>query len=389
MRNPPYKKPVAFSKDLISMHGTIERQNFPRVKWYSTTPFFLLVGLFLLLGAVAFSADTEPPVIPLSVPDSEASSESEMKPYAEVIEHTDVKIEMVPLHGGSFLMGSPNSEANRQGDEGPQQKVEIAPFWMGKHEITWDAYEIWGDELDILRRTLIKNPSTPRDAVADAVTRPTEPYTDMSFGMGMGRHPAICMTQHAARMYCRWLSAKTGRYYRLPTEAEWEYACRAGTTTAYSFGDDPSALDDYGWYDENSEDSYHKVGLKNPNPWGLFDMHGNVAEWVLDQYIPDFYSGHAGGTVKNPLAIPTKLFPRVVRGGGWDDEAPMLRSAARKDSSEDWKEQDPQIPQSIWYHTDALGVGFRIVRPLVEPSAEEKAAKWDNTEPEQLDMEFE
>ena len=171
----------------------------------------------------------------------------------------------------------------------------------------------------------------------------------MTFGMGKEGYPAICMTQFAAKMYCKWLSAKTGRYYRLPTEAEWEYACRAGTTTAYSFGDDPEKLGDYAWYFDNSDEKYHKVGQKKPNPWGLYDMHGNVAEWCLDQYVADRYKQLGGKLVENPLVAVTKTYPQVVRGGSWADEAPLLRSAARRGSSKDWKSQDPQIPQSIWY----------------------------------------
>ena len=329
----------------------------------------------------------EPPR--LRLPAAEATQEDEMRAYSEVIEQTEIMIDMVPIPSGQFLMGSPDAEAHRQQDEGPQHLVKVDPFWIGKYEITWEQYEIWGDELDILRRNLTGAPGTPRDVVADGVTRPTEPYTDMSFGMGMGRHPAICMTQHAARMYCRWLCAKTGRNYRLPTEAEWEYACRAGTTTAYSYGEDSEQLAVYAWYDENSDEAYHKVGLKKPNPWGLYDIHGNVAEWVLDQHIANYYGRQTEQVGYNPLAVPTQLYPRVVRGGGWDDETSMLRSAARNGSNEEWKEQDPQIPQSIWYHTDALSVGFRIVRPLTEPTDEEKAVKWDKTEPEQLDPEEE
>jgi formylglycine-generating enzyme required for sulfatase activity len=226
------------------------------------------------------------------------------------------------------------------------------------------------------RREILKQDSTPYDTLADAVTMPTKPYTDMTFGMGREGRPAICMTQLAAKVYCKWLSAKTGRYYRLPTEAEWEYACRAGTTTAYSFGDDPAQLDDFGWFYDNSDESYQKVGQKRPNPWGLHDMHGNVAEWVLDAYSSDGYLRLGQARIKSPLNVPTQIYPRVVRGGSWVDDAPALRSAARGHSEPDWKAQDPQLPQSIWYYTDADHVGFRVVRPLRLPTPDE-AARYD------------
>ncbi len=323
---------------------------------------------------------------PIEVPNSEASTEAEMKPYADLIEHTEEKLEMVPIPGGKFLMGSPESEKERKGDEGPQHEVEIAPFWMGKYEITWDVYEVWSADIDIIRRQVQGLEKTERDAIADefTISKPTKPYTDMTFGMGKRGYPAICMTQHSARVFCQWLSAKTGRYYRLPTEAEWEYACRAGTKTAYSFGDDASKLGEYAWYKENSLEKYQKVGQKKPNPWGLYDMHGNVSEWVLDQHFKDFYSRPAA-TQKNPLAIPLEEYPRVCRGGSWDDDPWRLRSSVRRGSDEGWKEQDPQEPQSIWYFTDARFLGFRVVRPLHEPSAEEKAAKWEKSEPPQVD----
>jgi formylglycine-generating enzyme required for sulfatase activity len=338
------------------------------------------------LACVVQAEETKRP-LPLVLPAAEAKSEAEMGKYAEQIEHAGVQFEMLPIKGGKFLMGSPDKEEGRNEDEGPQVEVEVASFWMGKTEVTWEMYEVWGDEIDILRRKFTKLDPSPRDAVADAVTRPTPPYTDMSFGMGKGKHPAICMTQHAARMYCKWLSAKTGRYYRLPTAAEWEYACRAGTNTAYNFGDDPASIDDYAWYTENSDGKYQKVAQKKPNAWGLYDMHGNVAEWVLDQYAADEYSKYAaaGAVVKNPLVIPITVYPRTVRGGGWNHEPLMLRSAARLASAEEWSDQDPQNPRSIWYHTDALSVGFRVVRPLVEPSEEEKANHWEKNEPIQLD----
>ena len=231
--------------------------------------------------------------------------------------------------------------------------------------------------LDAQKRKLKNVEPTDREIRADAITQPTKPYTDMTFDMGRRGFPAICMTQHAAKMYCQWLSAKSGRYYRLPTEAEWEYACRAGTTTAYSFGDDPDKLDEYAWYVDNSEDElgdfgYQKVGTKKPNAWGLFDMHGNVAEWVLDALDPSFYEKSAGKLADNPLCAARQLYGRIVRGGSWDDDAELLRSAARRVSEPAWKQQDPQLPQSIWYHTDAIFVGFRVICPLSEPSAEEK-----------------
>lgn len=332
--------------------------------------------------SVALAVTPDPPT---PVPDSTAATEAEMKPYRQPLKPTSAAIEMVPIPGGRFLMGSPESELGRSEDEGPQVEVQIDPFWMGKYEVTWDQYDVWGERTDIRLRELSGTEATEHDLQVDGVTRPTEPYTDMSFGMGKGNRPAICMTQHAARTYCKWLSEKTGHYYRLPTEAEWEYACRAGTTTAYSFGDDPELLEEYALYFDNSNDEYDRVGKRKPNPWGLYDMHGNVSEWVLDQYRADRYETLAGGLVKNPLEIPKTLYPRVVRGGNFNDDPELLRSAARVASSAEWKEQDPQIPQSIWYHTDALGVGFRVVRPLHEPTEEEKAAKWDNTSPIQLD----
>ena len=168
--------------------------------------------------------------------------------------------------------------------------------------------------------------------------------------------------------YCRWLSAKTGKVYRLPTEAEWEYACRAGTKTAYSFGDDPAKLGEYAWYVDNAEKP-QPVGKKKPNPWGLYDMHGNVAEWCLDHYVADTYKHilDRQADASGPVVLPdAKEYPYVARGGSWDDDADKLRSAARRGSNPEWSVQDPQRPQSIWWHTDATFVGFRVVRPLDE-----------------------
>jgi formylglycine-generating enzyme required for sulfatase activity len=322
---------------------------------------------------------------PAENPDAEAQNPSSMKPYAEKIPGTEVKFAMAPIPGGTFAMGSPESETGRNVDEGPQHEVKIEPFWMGKYEVTWQEYELWGLGLDRDRRKVKNEKPSDFDKLADAIARPTKPYSDMSFGMGKAGYPALCMTQFAAKMYCKWLSAKTGRYYRLPTEAEWEYACRAGATTAYSFGDDPKDLDDYAWHDGNSDDKYHKVGRKKPNPWGLYDMHGNVAEWCLDQYVADGYKDGKDKLSVCPLAPSTMPYPHVVRGGSWLDGAEVLRSAARRGSNKDWKMQDPQYPQSIWYHTDAEFLGFRVVRPLRTPTAED-AARYDLSEVEKKEL---
>ena len=292
-----------------------------------------------------------------------AKTDKDFKAYTQKISGTKFSIDLVPIRGGVFTMGSPDKEKGHKRDESPQRKVRVGSFWMAKYEMTWEIYELWALDLDREEREGQKHTSA-LDKKADAVTKPSKPYVDMSFGMGKDDMPAICMTQKAAITFCKWLSAKTGVKYRLPTEAEWEYACRAGTTTRYSFGDSASKLRDYAWYKVNSKDAYHKPGLKKPNPWGLYDMHGNVAEWVLDAYNEKGYPKPKtpDTVVDNPLVLPKTLYPRVVRGGSYADPTKLLRSAARMGSTEDWKMRDPQIPQSTWYHTDAPFVGFRIIR---------------------------
>jgi len=304
---------------------------------------------------------------------------ADMKPYKETISGTGVGFEMVSIPGGEFTMGSPDSEKDRQADEGPQVKVKISPFWMGKLEVTWSEYELFMRpeiELDLRK----KNPSEEYvNKLSDAISRPTKPYVEMSFGMGKDGFPAISMTQHAANKYCEWLSARTGHFYRLPTEAEWEYAARAGTTTAYFFGDDPAQLGDYAWWGKNSDWKYQKVGKKKPNPWGLHDILGNVVEWTLDQYDADWYKKNAGKVLEDPWNVAVKAYPHVARGGSWDDEdAAKLRASARRASDKTWKIQDPQLPKSIWYHTDAQFLGMRVVRPLKVPSVEEMQKYWNN-----------
>jgi formylglycine-generating enzyme required for sulfatase activity len=307
---------------------------------------------------------------------SAVTAEDQMKEYTETISKTGVKFDMVPIKGGEFLMGSPPSEVGRLEDEGPQHNVAVEPFWMGKFEVTWEEYEPF--MITGVARNKDGSPeSIPADALSvDVVSSPTTPYTEMSFGMGTDGYPAICMTQHAANKYCQWLSAQTGHYYRLPTEAEWEYACRAGTTGPFSCPEEELA--EYAVMDpEAVRVGYEKVGTKKPNPWGLYDMHGNVMEWVLDQFIADAYSTRKEEVNANPLEIPSTLYPRIARGGSWYDPPEELRSARRIWSDESWKTQDPQLPKSIWYHTDAIWLGFRVVRPLNVPEAKKMDELWN------------
>ena len=300
----------------------------------------------------------------------DAPKPADFKTYTESIPNTDLKFEMVAIPGGKFTLGSPEGEANRNDDEGPQREVEIKPFWMAKYEVTWDQYDQFAFSLEVKRKAregidMANQPAN--EMAADAVSRPTPPYADPTHGMGRNGQPAICMTHHSAMEFTRWLSEKTGKPYRLPTEAEWEYAARAGSKTAYSFGDDPKQLGEYAWYVENAERP-QKVGTKKPNAFGLYDMHGNVAEWCLDHYQPERYAVYpADEAIVGPVLVPdAEEYSYVARGGSWDDDPEMLRSAVRRASDKEWSVRDPQRPQSIWWHTDATFVGFRVVRAYEE-----------------------
>lgn len=277
--------------------------------------------------------------------------------YSVTIPDSVVSYDMVPIPAGEFTMGS----ANVRDDEKPPHKVRLDGFWMQTHEVTWDEYRLF----------MFANETgkiATKDSLVDAVAGPTRPYVEMSFGMGINGFPAISMTQHAANKYAEWLSARTGEFYRLPTEAEWEYACRAG-----SVADAPAKLADYAWFSGNSGGKYQKVASKQANAWGLYDMLGNVSEWTLDQYEP-----YKAESQTNPWVKQTAPYPQVVRGASWNDPAEAVRCAARMPSDASWKQQDPQLPKSIWYLTDAQWLGFRLVRPAKVPSAEEMYRYWNN-----------
>ncbi|MBP8256028.1 MAG: formylglycine-generating enzyme family protein [Opitutaceae bacterium] len=306
--------------------------------------------------------------------------EAAMADYVAKIPKTGVPYDMVKIRGGEFLMGSPADEPLRHEDEGPQVRVKVSPFWMARFETSWDQWEPF-----VYNNVPRFNDGTPEypqhlkdKSPAGLVSAPTQPYTAMDFEMGTTGYPAICMTHHAANKFCEWLSFQTGHFYRLPTEAEWEYACRAGTTGPYSCATDQ--LVDHAILDpEQVRVGYERIGTKNPNPWGLYDMHGSVMEWCLDQYRADAYARWKGDPVVDPLTRPETLYPRVARGGSWYDAAGELRSARRIFSDPTWQVQDPGPPKSLWHLTDAHWLGFRIVRPLAVPSLDEMIFAWNNS----------
>lgn len=300
-----------------------------------------------------------------------------MVPYKVKIPGSKVEFIMVPIPGGKLRMGSPNSESDRRADEGPQFEVNIEPFWIGKHEVTWAEYRQYM-RLDRVFKAFNSRGirEVKRFDGTDAVTAPSSLY-DPSFTFEAGEEPnqpAATMSQFAAKQYTKWLSLLVNDFYCLPTEAQWEYACRAGTTSKYYFGDDDDELEDHAWYYDNADEQRHEVGQLKPNPWGLYDMYGNVAEWTLDQYVADAYKKFEGKslTAREALVKPNLVFPRVLRGGSWELEAEDCRSAARFASDEEWRDEDPNYPQSPWWYTTSpgLGTGFRIIRPLNAPKTQ-------------------
>lgn len=291
------------------------------------------------------------------------TNDTSFRTYLQAIPASSFQTKMIAVPVGTFKMGSAEADKQKQPDETPQREVSVDAFWMGAYEVTYDEFNAF-----FLDETISQNTSV------DAVTRPSSPYIDMTLGMGKaGGFPANSMQQYGALMYCKWLYKKTGIFFRLPTEAEWEYACRAGATTVYPFGNDVKELDKYAWFQTNSNNRYHKVGEKQPNAWGLYDMLGNVGEWVLDQYSETYFTTICD-KANNPLIEPTNRYPRTVKGGTYQDEAKELRSANRTKSDPVWNRRDPQIPKSKWWNADAPFIGFRIVRPLQQPTAEEAEA---------------
>ncbi|ASB49357.1 SUMF1/EgtB/PvdO family nonheme iron enzyme [Alkalitalea saponilacus] len=293
--------------------------------------------------------------------------------YTEFIPGTTVSFEMVAIPGGTFLMGSPKNEPFRREDEGPQREVYLDDFFMAKIEVTWNEFLAWFNATSSEGRL-----TAEEQAQVDGFSGATPPWGAPDQGWGTGQRPAITMTHHAAMEYCRWLSAVTGKHYRLPTEAEWEYAARGDTQTPYFFEGNPrrfssqtwwnrifgpstDVISNYAIYNQNSSNRTSEPGNVFENPFGLVNMLGNVAEFCLDWYAPNTYSSYPEGVVRNPRG-PATGQERVIRGGSFRSDAADLRVAARDHTRTDlWLRTDPQIPKSRWWYSDANHVGFRVV----------------------------
>lgn len=283
------------------------------------------------------------------------------KNYEENLNNGQIKIKMIAIPGGSFLMGSPATEKLRDADEGPQKKILVAPFFMSATEITHDQFAAFRFEDKDL------NPKP------DAVSRPTAQYIDLTWGMGKeGGYPANSMQPYTAISFCKWLWKKTGVFYRLPTEAEWEYAAKEGKSLPMPAGVTMQTLKLYAWYTGNSNGAYQKVASKKPNAYGLYDMLGNVAEWTMDMYDPNYFQKLSDSTKSSHFTKRTHYRAyHTAKGGGFSSELKELRPADRQPQTEDWNQRDPQRPRSKWWLTDGDFVGFRVVRPVLQPSSEE------------------
>jgi sulfatase modifying factor 1 len=306
-------------------------------------------------------------------PFAESAKVTEFKDFTEMIPGTRVSFKMAALPAGTFKMGSPDDESLRDPDEGPLRNVRVSRFWIAKTEVTWDEYLAFFRATGSQGRTEGQVVSNRK---ADAISGATPPWGAPDQGWGKGSRPAITMSWHAANVYCKWLSQVTGKKYRLPTEAEWEYACRGGTETPYFFKGDPKDYSSEGFlkrlfrpdtavisswvvYSLNSTAKTAEPSLVKENPFGLKNMSGNVAEFCSDFYSPDSYSMDS---IHIDPQGPGKGSEHVIRGGSFKSDAKDVRSAARDfTKTKEWLVTDPQMPKSIWWYSDCIDVGFRVV----------------------------
>jgi formylglycine-generating enzyme required for sulfatase activity len=225
----------------------------------------------------------------------DTSSKSSPQNFIETLSG-DIKLEMVKIPAGTFLMGSADNDASAKDDEKPQHRVNLQEFYLGKYPVTQEQYQA----------IMVDNPSHFENNL---------------------KNPVEQVTWDDAQKFCQKLSEKTDKKYRLPSEAEWEYACRAGTQTRYHFGDDENQLGEYAWFNKNSDRKSHPVGQKKPNNWGLYDIHGNVWEWCEDGWHTNYENAPKNGTAWNDNYSQTKA--RVIRGGSWLYTPRNCRSASR------------------------------------------------------------
>jgi formylglycine-generating enzyme required for sulfatase activity len=302
------------------------------------------------------------------------TNDQQPQPFAAYQEklNSGALFDMLPVKGGSFTW-----KGEKENDT---LEVTLSPFWMGKTEVTWDEYDPFmyneiprekdGQVLEFAREQINND--------IDFISRPTPPYHPMTFGMPRQGYPAISMTQHAANKYCQWISYQTGHFYRLPTEAEWEYACRAGSTTKYPWGDKAEDAEQYAWFGGDEASHYQIPGKKKPNAWGFLDIQGNALEWTLDQYVPDRRAYFGKEKVLDPWIKATKPYPHVTKGGHWKLPLQEISADKRIPTSPEWKMIDPQNPKSLWYFTNVQFIGLRLVRPEKIPSAEEMYHYWNS-----------
>lgn len=307
---------------------------------------------------------------------TEATIVSSHKDFTETIPGTTISINMKAIPGGSFKIGSPEKEQFRETDEGPQKEVKLSPFFMAEIELTWDAY------LAFYSATAAEGRSTDTEGTrteedVDAISGPTPPYGQPDQNWGLGSRPAITMSYRSAETFCKWLSQVTGKTYRLPTEAEWEYAARGGTETPFFFEGKPKKFGEKGFigklfggssdeinkyiaFNKNSQARSVEPESIKANPYGLKNMLGNVSEYCLDWYAEDAYKQLQNGSI-NPRG-PVSGKEHVIRGGSYRSEIGEVRSAARDyTKSTAWMKTDPQMPKSIWWLSDCTYISFRVM----------------------------
>jgi formylglycine-generating enzyme required for sulfatase activity len=292
--------------------------------------------------------------------------------FTEKIPGTSVTFDMIAIPGGQFPMGSPRNEKLRKPDEGPVHPVKLTRFFMAKVEVSWDEY------LEFFKATSSQGrKEAEANENVDAISGPTPPWGAPDQGWGKGSRPAITMTWKSANTYCKWLSKVTGKKYRLPTEAEWEYAARGGTRTPYFFagdakkytsegflkrilGADTTTIQSYVAYKENSQSQTFEPAAVKANPFGLKNMLGNVNEFCADYYSPTAYQAYKKGAV-DPKG-PKKGQEHVIRGGSFKSDAKDVRCASRDfTKTKAWLVTDPQMPKSVWWYSDCVDIGFRVV----------------------------